>query len=198
MALRPGRRVRRSPRFRIRLVTSGPDLEAVRGLFVEYRDWLAKHREVTAFADAILEKGLQDFDREIRGLPGSYRPPNGALYLAMKGKRPVGCAALRRLTPVVGELKRLYVRVSERGLGIGEHLSRTVLRRAQAVGYRRVVLDTLPAMGPAISLYRKIGFDPIPAYWPSPVADSLFFEYRLNPASAGRRRSVDPHRVGLS
>jgi ribosomal protein S18 acetylase RimI-like enzyme len=166
----------------IRPAVSLRDIEAVRALFREYRTWLAEHREVTAFADSILETGLRYFDEEIQSLPGSYVPPDGALFVATREGLPVGCAALRRVGPDAGELKRLYVRPDGRGLGIGRRLTRIVLEQAVKLGYDRVVLDTLPTMAAAIALYREMGFRPIGAYWASPIPESLFFEYRLERA----------------
>ncbi|MGC2288800.1 MAG: GNAT family N-acetyltransferase [Thermoplasmata archaeon] len=167
------------PPVTIRAVVSPLEVETVRSLFWEYRDWLAVHREVTAFADSILERGLRDLDEEIRLLPGEYRPPHGMLFLASGGGTPIGCAALRQQRPGWGELKRVYVRDSGRGRGIGRRLTRAVLNRAKRVGYDRVVLDTLPTMVPAIALYRSMGFRPIPSYWRHPVPGALFFEYPL-------------------
>jgi len=164
-------------------VRNAADLEAVRGLFIEYRQWLADHREVTAFADSILEVGLGYFDKEIDELPGAYGPPNGVLLLALEGGTPVGCGALREVRPQVGEIKRLYVRPSHRGTGLGRRLVRTLLSRARKLRYARVVLDTLPTMTEAIRLYRDLGFVPIAAYWPHPVGEALFFEYRLDKAA---------------
>jgi ribosomal protein S18 acetylase RimI-like enzyme len=121
-------------------------------------------------------------DEEIDHLPGDYRPPTGALFLALEGGGPIGCAALRRAKPGMGELKRLYVRPKGRKMGVGRRLTQTVLCRARRIGYRRVVLDTLPTMRPAIALYRSMGFQPTAPYWPSPVPGALFLEYRLGKA----------------
>jgi ribosomal protein S18 acetylase RimI-like enzyme len=173
-----------SEAIKIRIVESRRDLESARVLIREYREWLAEHREVTAFADSILEDGLRTLDAEIESLPGEYAEPTGALFLATTGRSPVGCAALRRLRPSVGELKRLYVRPEGRGQGLGELLTRAVLKQASALGYARVVLDTLPTMSSATALYRRLGFQPIAAYWASPVEESLFFEYRLKGPAA--------------
>jgi len=164
-----------------------------RALFREYREWLVEHREVTAFGDAILRRGLQYFDREIADLPGDYAPPGGALFVAFEGPTAFGCAALRRQGRGVAEFKRLYVRATHRGTGMGRRLTRRALERARRLGYRRVVLDTLPTMVAAIATYRKMGFRPTGKYWPHPVKDALFFEYRLNPTKRARG-AVRAHR----
>jgi len=156
------------------------DLGAVRALFLEYRAWQVEHREVTAFDDALLERGLRYFDQEVASLPGDYAPPRGALFLAFRGTEPVGLGALRPLKANVGEAKRIYVRPEARGTGLGRRITRAILNRARTLGYVRVVLDTLPTMTAAIALYRSMGFVPIPAYWSHPFPTALFFEYRFS------------------
>lgn len=47
------------------------------------------------------------------------------------------------------------------------------------MGYRRIVLDTLPSMASAISLYRALGFTPIPAYSRNTVSGLLYFGREL-------------------
>jgi GNAT superfamily N-acetyltransferase len=170
----------------LRSVRSANDLETVRVLFREYRQWLADHREVTAFDDSILKVGLRDLDQEIDALPGAYGPPRGALFLALEGPKPIGCGALRPLGRNVGEIKRVYVRPTSRGGGLGRRITRAALNRARKLGYQRVVLDTLPTMTPAIALYTKMGFVPIEAYWAHPVPGALFFEYRFRRTPARR------------
>ena len=142
----------------IREAARPAEVEEARALFLEYRAWLVEHREVTAFGDEILARGLAHLDREIETLPGEYSPPDGALFLAYDGTTAFGCAAIHRQSEGVGEFKRLYVRDSHRGRGVGMQLTRRALERARTLGYRRVVLDTLPTMVGAIATYRKMGF----------------------------------------
>jgi putative acetyltransferase len=163
----------------IRLARTPDDISVATTLMKEYRNWLAAHREITAFPDRVLRRGLIDLDAEIEALPGAYRPPGGALLLARVGRTPIGCAALRRLRRSVGEIKRIYVRPQYRGHGVGRRLTRAALDRARRCGYRRAVLDTLPTMSAAIEIYRREGFAPIPPYWNHPVSGALFFEYRF-------------------
>jgi GNAT superfamily N-acetyltransferase len=159
--------------------------EVVQSLMREYRNWLAHHAGLVRAHPAVVE-GFRLLDEEIRSLPGAYSPPGGMLFLAMKDGTPVGCAALRKVGPGVGELKRVYVRAEARGQGIGRRLTRAALNRARGLGYHRVVLDTLPTMGSAVTLYRKMGFQPIPKYWPHPIPGALFFEYRLDGTKSRR------------
>lgn len=90
-----------------------------------------------------------------------------------------GCAGLRRFADGVGEMKRLYVTPRGRGRGIGVALARSVIDEARRLGYRRLVLDTLPDMKAAQALYRSLGFREVPSYRFNPVAGTLFFELEL-------------------
>ena len=182
---------RHPPRSRItiREVTRSDQLEVARTLFQEDRTWLAEHREVTDFGDEVLEHGLKYLDQEIAGLPGEFAPPTGALFVAFDGREGFGCAALRRQGPSSAEFKRLYIRASYRGGGIGRRLTRRALKKARELGYRTVLLDTIPTMVAAAAMYRSMGFRPTRRYWPHPVQDALFFEYPLVRRAGPRQRT---------
>lgn len=151
------------PAFRILPVEAPADLAAVTRLFQAYA------------ASLSIDLGYQDFEGELAALPGKYAPPCGALFLARDaGGAPVGCVALRPLSAGCCEIKRLYVAPEGRGHGLGGALVETVLTAARRIGYREARLDTLPDMTAAIALYRKAGFAPIPPYYDTPVAGTIF------------------------
>ncbi|HSB76594.1 MAG TPA: GNAT family N-acetyltransferase [Terriglobales bacterium] len=124
---------------------------------------------------------FQGFEQELAGLPGEYAPPQGRLLLARVGGDPAGCVALHGLEPGVCEMKRLYVRPSYRGSGIGRALLNTVVAEARAIGYGRMRLDTVePIMQDAVRMYRAYGFREIAAYRPNPMEGALYMELDLN------------------
>jgi putative acetyltransferase len=167
------------PGTTIRRVDWSEDIGIVRRLFQDYRQWLADHRDTTASPASSAETGLELIDKLIAELPGAYGPPRGEVVLAFSKEAVVACGALRELEPRVGEIKRVYVRADHRGPGFGPRLTRALLRRARALQYERVRVDTLTTMAGAIEFYQDMGFRPIPAYWRHPAPGALFFEYRF-------------------
>lgn len=117
---------------------------------------------------------FQGFEAELSALPGAYTPPSGRLILAWRGEEPIGCVALQRVNDSRGEMKRLYVRPSARGLGLGRSLVTRILNDAKAIGYSEVVLDTLPSMIEAQRLYEQFGFRDIDPYRPNPIVGSRY------------------------
>jgi GNAT superfamily N-acetyltransferase len=127
---------------------------------------------------------IEDFEKEIAALPGSYTPPSGRLLLAVQeisGNpcEPAGCGALRKFDQDTCEMKRLFVRPVFRGLGAGRELVKELISEARSIGYRRMLLDTLPTMKEAHKLYRTLGFREIPAYHKAFLRGALFFELEL-------------------
>jgi ribosomal protein S18 acetylase RimI-like enzyme len=153
--------------YAIAPAAGGVEIEAARGLFVEYADALG------------VDLCFQDFDRELAGLPGAYGPPEGRLLLARDAGSPIACVALRKIGDGICEMKRLYVRPSHRGLGLGRALAEAAVREARELGYRAMRLDTLPSMAEAASLYLSLGFRDIEPYYENPVPGARFLELEL-------------------
>jgi|ERR1700677_454967 putative acetyltransferase len=123
---------------------------------------------------------FQSFDEELKTLPGSYGPPSGKLLLARYVDHAAGCVALRRLETSICEMKRLYVRTGDRGLGLGRMLVERVIAEARTIGYTRMRLDTIaPSMQGAVALYRGVGFQEIAPYSAIPIEGALWMELEL-------------------
>jgi putative acetyltransferase len=140
--------------------TGASEVAAVRELFAEYV------RMVDAPAC------FADFDRELAALPGEYR-----LFLA---DGAAGCVGVRFLDGKTAEMKRLYVRPTRRGQGLGRALAEAAIAAAREAGCARIVLDTLPKMREAQALYRTLDFRPIDPYLENPTPGALCFELRLS------------------
>lgn len=147
------------------------DRAAVAALFRAYEGSL------TGSLPAIL--CFQGFEQELADLPGAYASPGGAVLLAERGAVAAGVGALRPLDAGTCEMKRLYVAPETRGTGLGERLARRLIELGGRLGYRAMRLDTHVSMGPAIALYRKLGFREIPPYSSYPAEGLLYFERAL-------------------
>lgn len=155
--------------FDVRQVQSTDQVATVRELFLEYAQSLG------------FSLCFQSFDKELAGLPGDYRPPEGRLLLATHQATPAGCVALHKLDPEACEMKRLYVRPQFRGKGLGRALAERVIADAREIGYQRLRLDTVePVMQAAVAVYRQLGFREIAPYRENPIEGALYMELKLS------------------
>jgi ribosomal protein S18 acetylase RimI-like enzyme len=148
-------------------VLTPKQVEGVRTLFLEYASSLG------------FSLRFQEFESELRTLPGEYAPPVGALMLAVEEEQLIGCVALRKITHDTCEMKRLYIRPAFRGKGSGRRLAIAVIEEARRIGYARIRLDTVATMKEAISLYRSLGFKEIEPYRYNPIEGASFMELVL-------------------
>jgi len=149
-------------------VSSAPELQSARQLFEEYAAGLG------------FSLCFQNFDQELASLPGKYSPPSGRLLLAYSNEQLAGCIALRQLDAERCEMKRLFVRSEFRGDGLGRVLVGAIIDEARILGYKRMLLDTIPGkMDKAIELYEAIGFIDIEPYYDNPVEGARFMELEL-------------------
>ena len=140
----------------------------------------------------------QGFEEELASLPGKYAPPAGVILIATHAAEPVGCIAMRHLDPMPGdptpvcEMKRMYVRPTARGLGLGRLLATTLLDHARAAGYTMMKLDSEATFTPALTLYRSLGFSDCPDYNNDPMPNTVWMCKILSepPAPAGGCRWV--------
>jgi len=149
-------------------------------------DDIAITRELLREYERVLGVDLcfQGFAQELANLPGDYAPPRGTLLLARDGDAVAGCIALRPVDDRDCEMKRLYVRDAFRAAGLGRRLVERLIAAARAIGYRRVVLDTLPTMVSAQRLYESLGFSEIAPYRHNPIAGTRFLGLDLDPRAA--------------
>jgi GNAT superfamily N-acetyltransferase len=173
-------------------VTSPGQAQIVRATSTaQVADGAALFREYAASLPFSL--AFQGFDAELAGLPGRYAEPRGVILVAYaagvggegigestasRGSTiPVACIALRQvIDETTCEMKRMYVRPSHRGIGLGRRLAVELIEFARGAGYTRMVLDTEPDFAAAVGLYRSLGFMDTFRYNDDPNPQTLFME----------------------
>ncbi len=107
----------------------------------------------------------EGLDYDIAHWQEEYDGRTGVLLLvADPAGEVVGTAAVRLLEPGLGELKRMWLRPSRQGRGLGRRLMDACLDEARRLGCRALRLDTQARMEAAVHLYRAYGFSEIPRY----------------------------------
>jgi DNA-binding MarR family transcriptional regulator/GNAT superfamily N-acetyltransferase len=118
------------------------------------------------------------FDFDAAGLDtkdaAGLRPPGGVFVLAVSDGEPIACGGVQTLEPSVGEIKRMWVRDSWRGAGLGSRLLRHLEDRARQLGHLTVRLDTNQTLSEAIAMYERAGYRPIGRYNDNPHATNFF------------------------
>ncbi|MEM8524420.1 MAG: GNAT family N-acetyltransferase [Bacteroidota bacterium] len=144
--------------------TSSFQIRQVQSLFQEYA--------ISRNFDA----ALQDFEQELKNLPGKYAAPKGTLLLATWKDMEVGCVAFQSLSNTICEMKRMYVKPDHRRKGIGKALIQRLMELAKGREYKIMRLDTHPSMLVAHQLYAQFGFQEIERYNENPIKGIRFFE----------------------
>ena len=88
-------------------------------------------------------------------------------------------ACLKELDSETCEVKRLYVRPEFRGLKLGNLLIQKIIDDAKEIGYKAMLLDTLPFLKSAIVLYKNFGFYEIPSYNNNPMDTLIYMKLDL-------------------
>ena len=77
-------------------------------------------------------------------------------------------------------MKRLYVKPQFRALKLGKKLAEAIISEARLLNYKKMQLETSPAMIRAQSLYFQLGFEQIESYNDeNPIDGTLFLEKNL-------------------
>ncbi|WP_210516604.1 bifunctional helix-turn-helix transcriptional regulator/GNAT family N-acetyltransferase [Hymenobacter terricola] len=120
-------------------------------------EWIEQHFEVE-------ETDLKSLDH-----PDEYILQRGGhILLAEYQGQIVGTCALIKMEDDTFELAKMAVSPAAQGLRIGLRLGEAALLKAQALGARRVYLESNTKLKPALSLYHKLGFHKTVAGQPSP------------------------------
>ena len=101
--------------------------------------------------------------------------PEGLLLVATLQGDPVGCGALKLHSDTgIGEVKRMWVSQSVRGLGLGRRLLETLAGEASSRGMHTLRLETNETLSEARHLYETSGFVEVEAFNDEPYAHHWF------------------------
>lgn len=126
----------------------------LRTLLAEFHEWM---RETAPTAYDPAAELAEDAD-SLAGEAESWA------WVASVDGEPAGCVLLYGETAALAEFRRLWVRPTHRGLGVGRRLVRTVVDHARTEGYETLALTTPPWSEAAQSLYESLGFERTPPY----------------------------------
>lgn len=146
----------------------------IKALFDEYTELL-----INGNADFKNYLEIQNYDHETQNLEDKYGKPYGRLYIAFFDSKPAGCIALRRINDTDCEMKRLYVKPEFRGKKIGGFMVKHIIKEAREIGYKHILLDTLPFLETAINMYKQYGFYEIESYNNNPMDTLIYLKYDL-------------------
>lgn len=135
---------------------------------------------IAAYLGELVERFDSGFD-PLRGPsahPHELVPPSGLFLLARLDGQPLACGALKVIGEGVGEIKRMWVSPSARGLGIAQRLLDALERHAREMGLSMLRLDTNRSLIEAHALYARNGYREIGKYNDNPYAD-YWFEKRM-------------------
>ena len=143
-------------------------------IFTEYTKMLCSNQD--NFEEYLK---IQNYDEEIKNLEKKYGRPHGRLYIVFCDEKPAGCIALRKLDNERCEMKRLYIKPEFRGNNLGNKLIEKIINDGKEIGYKYMLLDTLPFLKNAIYRYKQYGFYEIPRYNDSPSEDTIYMQLDL-------------------
>lgn len=143
--------------FTIHQAASPLEIAAFGGLISEYVAWCRERYKNDPW---LVEMAFshQGLDAELLKLTDLYAPPNGRMLIAEDAYEILGGVAYKRVDAKTCEMKRLFVRTTANGRGLGRKLCETLMQTAARDRFTTMRLDTSRDMVEAIGLYRSFGF----------------------------------------
>lgn len=106
---------------------------------------------------------VEELDRKLLDSPAEQIiAPGGAIFMVEQGGVAVGCCALLNHGSGVFEVSKMAVIRDLRGAGIGRALLTEVIQRSRSLDAKKLTIISNTVLGPAIHLYKSLGFREIP------------------------------------
>jgi GNAT superfamily N-acetyltransferase len=120
---------------------------------------------------ALVEELNQELWRRYPEEQGNFAPHNhltdqARVVVLFHQNEPAACGAFRPFDATTAEIKRMFVRESQRGKGFSRQVLQALEQWAAADGFTRARLETGIRQPEAIGLYRSAGYWDIPPYGP--------------------------------
>ena len=122
---------------------------------------------------------LEPKDREVLNDPqGKIIDKGGRVFMALHDGEAVGCAALLKMDDGGYEVAKMTVSETLRGSGLGRLLMQRCIDAGAELGATRLYLETNSSLGPALGLYRAMGFQDLAPVETAYVRADVFMERR--------------------
>jgi putative acetyltransferase len=106
---------------------------------------------------------LEEPDREVFSDPrAKILEPGGEIFFVLEAGQVQGTCAVIRHSADEYEIAKMAVAPAAQGRGFGDLLMNKAIAFAAGVGARRIIIVSNTVLEPAIRLYRKHGFVPVP------------------------------------
>lgn len=163
------------------------DRSTLTELNVEYLEWLdlSIRRDFSIDLPALLGQPITEYVAASLDMLCAPSPPAGVFYLVHSDGQVAGMGGMRRTSDGVSEMKRVFVRPSMRGCGLGAAIVRRLVLDATSFGYTSMRLDSAPFQTAAHRLYEAEGFQARPAYDEVEVPRALHHNWRFMERSLG-------------
>lgn len=115
----------------------------------------ALHEKVLKEAGAWLED--ESLNEDLKDIESNYLK-DGEFLVVEIDDEIIGMGALRKVDPKTAEIKRMRIRQDHQREGLGQKVYDLLEKKANDLGYKKLILDTAHNLDAAVNFYRKNGF----------------------------------------
>jgi putative acetyltransferase len=114
----------------------------------------------------LLDQFILGFDEENNDFFAQFNKLDHIKHviIAYDDNKAIGCGAIKQYQEGIVEIKRMFVRTEHQGKGFASKIIQELETWATELNYHTAVLETMTNNQPAISLYKKLGYQRIENY----------------------------------